>query len=125
MHRLSALTDLLRHLLKWLLLASIVASLAGSASAGFLFALDWATRTRLAHAWLIWLLPVAGFAGGWLYLRYGSSVEGGANLLIDEIHDPKKIIPLRMAPLVLGARSRGTRRGPLAGRTTCGLRAGP
>ncbi|MED5612271.1 voltage-gated chloride channel family protein [Janthinobacterium sp. P210005] len=102
MHRLSALTDLLKHLLKWLLLASVVAVLAGSASAAFLFALDWATRTRLAHAWLIWLLPVAGFAVGWLYLRYGSSVEGGANLLIDEIHDPKKIIPLRMAPLVLG-----------------------
>ena len=45
---------------------------------------------------------MAGFAVGWLYLRYGSSVEGGANILIDEIHDPKKIIPLRMAPLVLG-----------------------
>ncbi|PHV25901.1 voltage-gated chloride channel protein [Janthinobacterium sp. BJB426] len=102
MQRLSALTDLLRHLLKWLLLAFIVAVLAGTASAGFLFALEWATRTRMAHAWLIWLLPVAGFAVGWLYLRYGSSVEGGANLLIDEIHDPKKIIPLRMAPLVLG-----------------------
>ncbi|SDH67029.1 voltage-gated chloride channel family protein [Janthinobacterium sp. YR213] len=102
MQRLSALTDLLRHLLKWLLLASVVAVLAGSASAGFLFALEWATATRRAHAWLIWLLPVAGFAVGWLYLRYGSSVEGGANLLIDEIHDPKKIIPLRMAPLVLG-----------------------
>ena len=102
MHRLSALTDLFKHLLKWLLLASIVAVLAGTASAGFLFALDWATATRLAHAWLIWLLPLAGFAVGWLYLRYGNSVEGGANLLIDEIHDPKKIIPLRMAPLVLG-----------------------
>ncbi|CAM3176850.1 voltage-gated chloride channel family protein [Janthinobacterium lividum] len=102
MQRLSALTDLLRHLLKWLLLAFVVAVLAGSASAGFLFALEWATATRRAHAWLIWLLPVAGFAVGWLYLRYGSSVEGGANLLIDEIHDPKKIIPLRMAPLVLG-----------------------
>lgn len=102
MHRLSALTDLFKHLLKWLLLAFVVAVLAGSASAGFLYALDRATATRLAHAWLIWLLPVAGFAVGWLYLRYGSSVEGGANLLIDEIHDPKKIIPLRMAPLVLG-----------------------
>lgn len=102
MHRLSALADLLQHLLKWLLLAFVVAVLAGTASAAFLAALDWATRTRLAHTWLIWLLPVAGFAVGWLYLRYGSSVEGGANLLIDEIHDPKKIIPLRMAPLVLG-----------------------
>ena len=100
---LTALADLLLHLLKWLLIAAAVAILAGTASAAFLFALDWATRTRLAHAWLIWLLPVAGFAVGWLYLRYGSAVEGGANLLIDEIHDPKKIIPLRMAPLVLGA----------------------
>ncbi|MCX7290716.1 voltage-gated chloride channel family protein, partial [Janthinobacterium sp.] len=103
MTRLTALTDLLLHLLKWLLLAFAVAVLAGTASAGFLFALDWATTIRLAHAWLIWLLPVAGFAVGWLYLRYGNSVEGGANLLIDEIHDPKKTIPLRMAPLVLGA----------------------
>nr|WP_314635137.1 voltage-gated chloride channel family protein [uncultured Janthinobacterium sp.] len=103
MTRLTAFTDLLLHLLKWLLIAAAVAVLAGTASAGFLFALDWATRTRLAHAWLLWLLPVAGFAVGWLYLRYGSTVEGGANLLIDEIHDPKKIIPLRMAPLVLGA----------------------
>ncbi|MGK5077214.1 voltage-gated chloride channel family protein [Janthinobacterium sp. HLX7-2] len=103
MQRISALTDLLMYLIKWLLLALAVAMLAGSASAGFLFALEWATATRRAHAWLIWLLPVAGFAVGWLYLRYGNSVEGGANLLIDEIHDPKKIIPLRMAPLVLGA----------------------
>ncbi|MBG6220510.1 MULTISPECIES: voltage-gated chloride channel family protein [unclassified Janthinobacterium] len=102
MQRLSALTDLLQHLLKWLLLAFAVAVLAGTASAGFLFALDWATRTRQAHAWLIWLLPVAGFAVGWLYLRYGSTVESGANLLIDEIHAPKKIIALRMVPLVLG-----------------------
>jgi H+/Cl- antiporter ClcA len=99
---LTALADLLLHLLKWLLIAAAVAILAGTASAAFLFALDWATRTRLAHAWLIWLLPVAGFAVGWLYLRYGSAVEGGANLLIDEIHDPKNH-PLRMAPLVLGA----------------------
>ncbi|WP_058049444.1 voltage-gated chloride channel family protein [Janthinobacterium sp. Ant5-2-1] len=102
MRRLAPLRDLFLHLVKWLLIAAAVAVLAGTASAGFLYALDWATRTRMAHAWLIWLLPVAGFVVGWLYLRYGSSVEGGANLLIDEIHDPKKIIPLRMAPLVLG-----------------------
>ena len=103
MHRLAPFSDLLVHLLKWLLISAAVAVLAGTASAGFLFALDWATATRQAHAWLIWLLPVAGFAVGWLYLRYGSTVEGGANLLIDEIHDPKNIIALRMAPLVLGA----------------------
>ncbi len=94
--------ELLPYMGKWLLLASAVAVLAGSASAFFLFALDWATATRISHRWLIWLLPIAGFVVGWLYLRFGQHVEAGNNLLIDEIHDPKKVIPLRMAPLVLG-----------------------
>ena len=93
---------LLPTMAKWLLLALAVGLLSGTASAVFLFALDVATQTRIAHRWLIALLPLAGFAVGWLYLRFGSSVEAGNNLLIDEIHEPKKVIPLRMAPLVLG-----------------------
>lgn len=94
--------NLLLYIGKWVLLATAVAVLAGSASAFLLFALEWATQTRTSHRWLIWFLPVAGFVVGWLYLRFGQQVEGGNNLLIDEIHDPKKVIPLRMAPLVLG-----------------------
>ena len=88
-------------LLKWLMLSSAVAVLAGSASAFFLWALDWATTTRESHRNLIWGLPLAGFAVGWLYLKWGQSVDAGNNLLIDEIHDPQKTVPLRMAPLVL------------------------
>jgi H+/Cl- antiporter ClcA len=94
--------DLLPYMTRWLLLALIVAAFAGTASALFLFALGWATTTREAHPGIIWLLPGAGFAVGWVYLRFGQSVEAGNNLLIDEIHDPKKVVPLRMAPLVLG-----------------------
>ena len=94
---------LLLHLLKWLLLSAVVAVLAGTASAAFLFALDWATHTREANRWLLLGLPLAGFAVGWLYLKWGSAVERGNNLLIDEIHDPKSVVPLRMAPLILGS----------------------
>ena len=94
--------DLLRYVAKWVVLATVVAALAGSASALFLFALDWATHTREANRWLIWGLPVAGFMVGWLYLKFGQQVEAGNNLLIDEIHDPQNVVPLRMAPLVLG-----------------------
>lgn len=92
-----------RHLAKWLALAIGVAILAGSASALFLYALARATDAHGAHRWLIWLLPFAGFAVGWVYLRFGREVERGNNLLIDEIHDPRNVVPLRMAPLVLGA----------------------
>lgn len=87
---------------KWLLLSALVAALAGSASAFFLLTLDRVTHWRETHGWIIWLLPLAGFAVGWIYLRVGQSVEAGNNLLIDEIHDPRKVIPLRMVPLVLG-----------------------
>jgi len=93
---------LLPYLAKWLALAFLVAVLAGSASAFFLFALDWATAWRVGHRWMIALLPLAGFGVGLVYLRVGRKVEGGANLLIDEIHDPRAVVPLRMAPLVLG-----------------------
>ncbi len=88
---------------KWLLLSTIVGSLSGSASAFLLRALDVATVTRESHHWIVWLLPVAGFAVGWIYLKVGQRVEGGNNLLIDEIHDPQKVIPLRMVPLILGS----------------------
>jgi H+/Cl- antiporter ClcA len=93
--------DLWRYLFRWTWLACAVAVLAGSASALFLWLLDLATTTRWANPWLLAMLPVAGFAVGWLYWRLGQQVEAGNNLLIDEIHDPQKVVPLRMAPLVL------------------------
>nr|WP_311529117.1 voltage-gated chloride channel family protein [uncultured Ralstonia sp.] len=89
------------YLLRWLSLGALVGMLAGLGSAALLLALDWATNTRTAHPWLLWFLPVAGLAVGLLYHYTGRSVEGGNNLLIDEIHDPKRVVPKRMAPLIL------------------------
>jgi H+/Cl- antiporter ClcA len=102
---------LLGHIVRWLVLASCVGALAGSASAILLISLDWATRTREAHHLLIALLPLAGFGLGWLYDTFGRSVEGGNNLILDEIHTeianadapdaPHRTIPARMTPLIL------------------------
>ncbi len=94
--------ELLPYIGKWLVIAGSVALLAGSASAFFLIALDHATGWRESHRWIVWLLPLAGFGVGWVYHRLGKAVDGGNNLIIDEIHDPDKVVPLRMAPLVLG-----------------------
>ena len=63
--------------MRWLALSSLVALLAGSASALFLVALDWATQSRESHRWLLWGLPLAGFAVGWVYLKVGQSVRRG------------------------------------------------
>ena len=91
---------LLRFMLRWLILASLVGVLAGSTSALFLWSLDAVTAYREAHRGVTWGLPVAGFAMAWFYLQFGQSVEAGNNLLIDEIHDPQSTVPLRMAPLI-------------------------
>lgn len=92
---------LLPYTVRWLLLSTCVGLLSGSASALFLLVLDGATSYRESHRWIVWLLPLAGFAVGWVYLKIGQHVEAGNNLLIDEIHDPQKVVPLRMAPLIL------------------------
>ncbi|WP_025917343.1 voltage-gated chloride channel family protein [Herminiimonas sp. CN] len=86
---------------RWFLLAILVGVLSGLASTLLFVSLDWATATRLRHPWLLYLLPVAGLGMGWIYYRHGQSVEAGNNLLIDEIHDAKRIIPKRMGPMIL------------------------
>jgi H+/Cl- antiporter ClcA len=88
------------YILKWLLISIIIGILVGSASAGFLISLNWATDFRENHIWLIALLPIGGFLIGLLYYYYGKDVEAGNNLLIDNINHPKKIIPFKMAPFV-------------------------
>lgn len=88
------------HLVRWIALGSVVGVLAGLSSAGFLITLDWVTDIRLTHPWVLWLLPVAGFAVGLVYHYVGGDAVAGNNLILDEIHEPRDWIPRRMAPLV-------------------------
>jgi H+/Cl- antiporter ClcA len=68
---------------------------------GWIFTiLEWATDFRENHLWLIALLPIGGFLIGLLYFYFGKDAEAGNNLLIDTIHEPKQVIPFRMAPFV-------------------------
>lgn len=90
----------LPYIFKWLFISLLTGIFTGSASAGFLISLDWATDFREAHSWLIIFLPLGGFGVGLLYHYFGREAEAGNNLLIDTIHRPERIIPFRMAPLV-------------------------
>ncbi len=91
----------LLYLSKWLLICLTLGAIVGSISAFFLWSLDWVTNWRESHVWIIAFLPVGGLFIGLSYHLFGSSVVKGNNLLLEEFHSPTKIIPLRMAPLVL------------------------
>ncbi len=92
---------------KWLLIAVPVGAVIGSAVAGFLWALDrvtdlrWGTDMASGLPWLLFLLPVAGVGIGLLYHLFGKPIEGGNNLIMEQIHEPGGGVPSRMAPMVL------------------------
>ena len=83
------------------LLSFVVGIAAGLLAAVFLVTLNALTLFRMAHPLLIWFMPVGGFVIGLLYWKFGRSVDSGNNLILDEIHEPQSIVPLRMIPLIL------------------------
>lgn len=93
--------QLLLDIPKWILICAIIGILSGSASAFFLVSLEWVTQFRIAHEWIIWLLPFGGLLVGLSYYYWGESVTKGNNLLLEEYENPQKVIPFKMAPLVL------------------------
>ena len=91
----------IRSLAKWIVLVVPMAIVVGSLVALFLWSLDRATELRFEFPWLIYCMPVAGFAMVWAYGKFGKSAEGGNNLIVDQIHEPGGGVPLRMAPFIL------------------------
>jgi H+/Cl- antiporter ClcA len=98
---LSERFQLLLQLIRWMPVTALAGVLAGTASAFLLVSLDWATNVREAHHWLILLLAPVGLLVGLLYQHFGSTVEAGNTLILEEIHSPQATIPLRMTPLIL------------------------
>jgi H+/Cl- antiporter ClcA len=96
-----------RYAAKWLLIGVPVGAVIGSAVAGFLWLLEKATAVRFTTdlpsglPWLLLLLPAGGVGVGLLYHRFGKGVEGGNNLIMEQVHQPGGGVPARMAPLVL------------------------
>jgi H+/Cl- antiporter ClcA len=74
--------------LRWTLILVPMAAAVGTLCAAFLWSLDAVTRLRYAFPWLLYLLPIGGFLVGLLYHLTGRSVEGGNNLIVEQIHEP-------------------------------------
>lgn len=78
-----------------------IGMLAGFAAFVFLYSLELANQLFKNNHELLYLLPFTGFAIVWFYQKFGNGSEKGTHLIIEEIHDPKKVIPARMAPFIL------------------------
>lgn len=97
----SEFISILRYLIRWIPIGVLAGIMGGSASAFLLWSLVIATNFRESHKWIVALLPLAGLLVGVMYRNFGTAVEAGNNLILDEIHDPKRTIPVRMTPLIL------------------------
>lgn len=86
--------------LRWFLLASISGVAVGVVISFFLKSLQWATSTREANSWLLYMLPLGGAFVSYLYSKYGKDSAKGNNLIIERINEGEGRIPFRMAPLV-------------------------
>jgi len=86
---------------QWLVLGAAVGVLCGLASGVFLLLLGAATRFRERHEIIVYTLPIAGLAIGFVYERWGKSILAGNSLILDSVHEQTPQIPLRMAPMVL------------------------
>ena len=95
------LKDTLLLIFKWIFICILIGIFSGSASAFFLVSLEWVTQFREHNNWIIWLLPIGGLSIGLLYHYQGKDVAKGNNLLLEEYENPRKTIPLKMAPMVL------------------------
>ena len=107
--------------LRLLLFAGIGGGLTGLISYSFLKGLDWATRTRLAHGWLLWLLPAVGLLVGTVYHYWGSHAKGGTPYIIEQGHIFTHGVPARMAPMIWGGSVLGHLAGASVGREGAAL----
>lgn len=89
------------YFIKWIVLGSFVGLMTGSASAFFLYSLDYVTSLRMENPWLLFFLPLGGAGVSFLYYKFGKSCTKGNNLILEQIHGGTESVPLRMAPLVL------------------------
>lgn len=103
------------------LFAAIGGALTGLISYAFLRALDWATRTRIVHGWLVWLLPLAGLAVGAAYHYWGGRAKGGTPAVIEQSHTFTHGVTSRMAPLIFAGSVTGHVFGASVGREGAAL----
>ncbi|MCU4482354.1 voltage-gated chloride channel family protein [Acinetobacter ursingii] len=96
----SEYTQIIRYTAYWVVASVMIGLISGLSSSLIFVCFDLANQTRISYPWLVYFLPFIGLLIGYLFYYYGTPIEKGTHLLIDEIHHPRAFIPKRMTPLV-------------------------
>ncbi len=84
---------------KWVALSIISGLLIGSVGTMFSLSMSFVTSLRLAHPWMIYLLPASGLIIVGSYYLAKSENHAGTNLVLSAIHSGDNL-PVRTAPLI-------------------------
>ena len=85
-------------LVKWLAVGALVGGVGGFVGAAFHLGVSYATNVRLAHPWILYLLPLGGVIIVGLYKL--CRLEGaGTNAVIESVHFGRKV-PTLLVPLI-------------------------
>ena len=107
---------------RWVLLSVVTGLVCGLVGSAFHLTVDFATRFRSLHPWLLFLLPAGGLAVAFIYRV--SKMEGeGTNNIIDSIHDGEKV-PIMLVPVIFAATAITHLVGGSAGREGAALQIG-
>jgi H+/Cl- antiporter ClcA len=87
-------------LCKWLLTSVFIGLVVGGAGTFFYHAMSFVTTYRMAHTWLIYLLPFAGLLIIFLYSVSGQYNNKGTNLVLLAIQTEEHI-SIKVSPLII------------------------
>lgn len=88
-----------KSVIKWGICSIITGIICGLVGALFYQCIAVATKTRIAHSYLIYFLPIAGLFIVFIYRITNMANDGGTNRVIKSIRTEKRL-KFRMAPLI-------------------------
>lgn len=97
--RNSSNTEPVISIIKWVILSVISGFIIGAAGTAFSLSMSFVTSFRLAHPWMIYLLPIGGLVIVGCYHLLKSEKNAGTNLVLSAIHSGDTL-PVRTAPLI-------------------------
>lgn len=109
--------------LKWLAASAVLGAVCGAVGSGFHKTIDFVTEFRAEHAWLVWLLPIAGVLTLLLYKLCRVSLSAGTNLIIESV-STNEHVSIFLAPLIFAGTTLSHLCGASVGREGAALQLG-